>query len=450
MPSYRSKLWLVLAAAIAAPLLVLAWLVPGARDALGAVGVVALISFAAAAYAVGRLVLDPLRALRDAAAALGRGQLGTRLRWRHGDERDAIADALDTMADQLADRLREALEEGERLRAMLHGMVEGVLVVDSKGRIVLANRALRELLSVWGDLEGRTPLEVIRHAALDEVIAAALAQREPVLRELELVDPRERVLAVHAARLGDGAADGAVAVFHDLTEIRRLEGIRRDFVANASHELRTPITAIRGFAETLLQSDVGEERRRSQLEIIARNAERIGRLVDDLLELSRIESRRTLLQPIDVDAVQLGRELLEDLRPMFEQRGLQAELDAEGSQLEVRADRRALEQTLRNLLDNAAKYTDAGGQVRLRIRRDGGSIRLEVEDDGIGIAPAQQTRIFERFYRVDASRSRALGGTGLGLAIVKHLVRAMGGDVTLESGLGRGSSFRVILPAAQP
>jgi two-component system phosphate regulon sensor histidine kinase PhoR len=237
-------------------------------------------------------------------------------------------------------------------------------------------------------------------------------------------------------------------VFHALTEIRRLEAIRSEFVANASHELRTPITAIRGFAETLLRPGVPDEQRTQQLEIIARNAERLAWLVDDLLELSRIEGRRTPLQPSDVDAAQLARELIEDLRPMFDQRGLQAVLHAPERALEVRADRRALEQTLRNLLDNAAKYTDPGGQVRVCLEREADQVRVDVEDTGIGIAPAHHARIFERFYRVGASRSRALGGTGLGLAILKHLVRAMGGGIELESALGRGSRFRLRLPAA--
>jgi two-component system phosphate regulon sensor histidine kinase PhoR len=443
---YRTKLWLLLAASIAVPLLPLLWLDPGAGPAPGIAVLLAVGSFAAAAAALSRLVIRPLREVREHASALGRGELDARLRWHHGDDRDAVATAVDEMADALGDRLGLALEEGERLRAVLEGMVEGVLVVDAKGRIALANRALRELLSVWGDLEGRPPLEVIRHAELDELLRAAIERSEPVVREIELVDPEERVLSVHAARLGGEAAEGAVAVFHDLTDIRRLEAIRSDFVANASHELRTPITAIRGFAETLLGSDPEPARRRSQLEIIRRNAERLGHLVDDLLELSRIESRRTPLQPSDVDAVRLAHEVLEDQAPMFERRGIEATLESAEPALEVRADRRALDQVLRNLLDNAAKYTDPGGRVRVRITRSPRTATLEVADTGIGIAPEHQARIFERFYRVDASRSRALGGTGLGLAIVKHLVRAMDGEVSVESAPGRGSTFRVRLP----
>ncbi len=231
----------------------------------------------------------------------------------------------------------------------------------------------------------------------------------------------------------------------DREQLRRLEGMRRDFVANASHELRTPVTAIRGFAELLATREIPEEERKKQLEIVHQHAERLSALIDDLLELSRIESGGLQLTQVDVDVRKAAQALISDLGPMFARRSIDAMLD-DGEAPRARVDPGALAQVLRNLLDNAAKYTDPGGRVRVSIRPAGDRVRIDVQDTGIGIPKAQQARIFERFYRVDAARSRALGGTGLGLAIVKHLVQACGGEVFLESQPGRGSTFSVTLP----
>jgi two-component system phosphate regulon sensor histidine kinase PhoR len=232
-----------------------------------------------------------------------------------------------------------------------------------------------------------------------------------------------------------------------VSEIHRLEGIRRDFVANVSHELRTPLTAIRGFAETLRTSEVPPEQRRQFLDVILRHADRLTALIEDLLELSRIEggTRELVLEPTDVAA--LARGLIQDLKPRLDAKRLRGELRAEPVPRAL-ADRRALEQVLLNLLDNAIKYSEPGGRIELIVSDSPTGVRIDVTDTGIGIPEADRARIFERFYRVEKARSRDLGGTGLGLAIVKHLVQAQDGEVSVSSREGQGSTFTVRLPAA--
>jgi two-component system phosphate regulon sensor histidine kinase PhoR len=240
---------------------------------------------------------------------------------------------------------------------------------------------------------------------------------------------------------------GTVAVFHDVTELRRLESVRRDFVANASHELQTPLTAIRGFAETLVANDLSREEVRAQLGVILRNSERLENLIRDMRELSRVESRRVPLQPGEVDVVKLTRALLADMEPRLRERSLTASVSDRGA-VTAWADRRAVDQVLSNLLDNALKYTDPGGRITVELEAQPDVVRVSVTDTGIGIPAEHRPRIFERFYRVDTTRSRALGGTGLGLSIVRHLVQAMGGEVYVESEPERGSTFRFTLPRA--
>jgi two-component system phosphate regulon sensor histidine kinase PhoR len=326
-------------------------------------------------------------------------------------------------------------------------MVEGVLVVGSDGRILLANPSLRKLFEIGHDVEGQRPIEAIRNVEIEDLLKQARDAEEPAVREVELGGSRARVLRAHAAGIptADGER-GAVAVFHDVTEARRVEAVRRDFVTNASHELRTPLTAILGFAETLLASKDRDEAARAQVRVIHRNSERLARLVDDLLELSRIESGGVRLEPAPIDVARVAESVLESLAPRLKERSIEARVVDDGAP-QARADRRAVEHVLENLLDNAAKYTEPGGRIEVRARREGDLVAVDVADTGIGISEADQIRVFERFYRVDRARSRDLGGTGLGLSIVKHLVQAMGGEVRLRSALGLGSTFTFTLPS---
>jgi len=227
--------------------------------------------------------------------------------------------------------------------------------------------------------------------------------------------------------------------------VRRLETVRRDFVANASHEIKTPLTAIRGFAETLLGAPLPEENVRAYLQVILNHSERLSRLVEDLLELSRLESGTHELELVDLDVTLLARRLCEELEPRIRERGFEVNIQGTGAP-HARADRRAVEQILSNLLDNALKYSEPGKRVDLRIAAAGPAVRVDVADHGAGIPEADRARIFERFYRVDRGRSREMGGTGLGLAIVKHLVQAQGGEIWVESTPGVGSTFSFTLP----
>jgi two-component system phosphate regulon sensor histidine kinase PhoR len=320
-----------------------------------------------------------------------------------------------------------------------------VLVVDAEERIVLANPRLRELLGTRGEIEGLRPLAAVRNAEVDDALRAALASPAPIHREIELSAPERRVLGVHAASFAIGRARGAVAVFHDMTDLRHLETVRRDFVANASHEIKTPLTAIRGFAETLLSSELPPRDAKGYLEIILRHSERLSRLVEDLLELSRLESGKVTLEPEELDLAALAAKLCRELEPRLRERGISVRIRAEGAP-HAYADARAVEQILENLLDNALKYSDPGKEIEVCVTGQPPNVRVSVVDQGVGIREADRARIFERFYRVDRARTPELGGTGLGLAIVKHLVQASGGEVFVESLPGVGSTFAFTLP----
>ena len=417
------------------------WLL--ALAALLALGVAVGLSWLAAHW-TGRSVRGATATARKLAA----GDLTARTRSADADEVGELARALDGLADSLSTTLGALRSERDLLQGVLQGMTEGVLLLDADGRIVLVNAALRVSLLLDADVVGKLQLEAIRHAGLRDLLEAARRSSSPSAGEIEVEGLKPRRFLVHVSRTQDDAA-GLLAVFVDVTDLRRLETIRKDFVANVSHELRTPVAAVRSAAETLrgaMERDPVAAVRFA--EIIERNAERLQRLVDDLLDLSRIESReyRPNLEPLDVAAVVqqvlgLHRERAEARKLRFASE-LPAELPA------VRADRRALEQILSNLVDNAVKYCPAGAVVTVRAAVEGDRLRFAVEDTGPGIEAQHLPRLFERFYRVDTGRSRELGGTGLGLSIVKHLVEAMGGTVGIDSTPGKGTTFRFALPRA--
>jgi len=420
------------------------------RLSLLAGGAVGLAAAMVLGYALAWYSMRPVERLRRAASRLARGEPAHRLPIGAGDPLAPVADAINQVGDQLRLRLEQVTLEKNQLQAVIDSMVEGVLVVDAKGAILLANTRLRELYDVWGELLGRTPLQAIRNAEMDALLRDAAGTDEPVSREMGTGPPRGAILHGHAIRFpaGHGPRAGTVAVFHDVTELHRLEKVRRDFVANASHELRTPLAAIRGYAERLLEErGRSAAEQRTHAEVIDRHARRLQALVDDLLELSRIESRETSLQLSPVEVADLAATLVRDSRARFDAKSLDVRVRQVGSP-KAWADPRAVEQIVTNLLDNAAKYTEAGGRIDVEVEGTATSVRIAVSDTGIGIPQEDRDRIFERFYRVDKARSRALGGTGLGLAIVKHLVQRLGGQVAVRSDPGRGSRFTVTLPAA--
>lgn len=386
-------------------------------------------------------VARPLVRLRDAAQAIARGAQPV-IDVRGRDEVGDLARALRTLDENLGTRLAELERERSETAALISAMVEGVVACDARGRVTTLNPAAQQLLGVSPHEGMPSALELFRHRAAREAVERTLAGATTAAVEVE-ADGRAMLLSGRALVGG-----GAVFVIHDVTDMKRLEKVRRDFVGNVSHELKTPLTVVRGYAETLLKDDPPPEERRRFLETMLANARRMQHLVDDLLDLSRIESGAWRPEPADVPLEPLVADVWASLREAAAAARLEFEATVTPEATTVRADPEALRQVLLNVLDNAVRYTGTGGRIEVRAARDDAWLRIEVRDTGVGIPGEHLPRIFERFYRVDAARSRELGGTGLGLAIVKHLVEAHGGRVGAASTLGRGTTIRIELPAA--
>ncbi len=412
----------------------------------------------AVAVALARRTLRRIQRLVGFAGKLAAGESPPYLAPERPDDLGVLEAQLGEMARRVGGTIGELRVERERLEAILRGMVEGVLVTDLNGGVVLFNARARALLALPADASprGRPLVELTRDPALGELMRELAAGASIASRDVTLSAGTGPTLQVNAARLrgADGEAFGFVLVLHDVTELRRLEVIRRDFVANVSHELRTPLTAIKGYAETLLGS-AGDERETARrfLAIIDRHSERLGRLINDLLTLSDLELGRT---PMRLNAVAVGS-AVDDVLQIFAEpvarAGVRVEAQVAPGLTPVHADGDRLRQVLINLVDNAIKYTPVGGNVLVRAMpaagvEHAGMVEIAIEDSGIGIPAQDLPRLTERFFRVDKARSRELGGTGLGLAIVKHIVQAHGGSLAISSALGQGTTVRVFFPVA--
>ena len=391
--------------------------------------------------------------LTSVANAMAKGDFEARARLGGTDEFAELGRALDQLSDSLSVTVRQLRAERDRVGRILSGMQEGVLLLDDAGKIALVNPALRQMLLLGADCVGKTPFEVIENEELKRLVESAQSTNATQAAELELFGIKPRRLLVRVVPLA-GEPGGLLAVFVDVTDIRRLESMRKDFVANASHELRTPVTAVRSAAETLrfaMESD--PESATHFLDIIERNAERLQRLVEDLLDLSRIESREFKLTFEDENLHDLVKQVVALFRERAEKKQIRLSADVPDDLPLVRVDRRALEQVLTNLVDNALKYSPEKTSVVVRAREEEGRkgrkrVRVSVVDTGPGIEERHLPRLFERFYRVDTGRSRELGGTGLGLSIVKHLCDALGGSISVESTVGKGSTFSFAIDQA--
>jgi two-component system, OmpR family, phosphate regulon sensor histidine kinase PhoR len=363
------------------------------------------------------------------------------------EEGALLLHALHALEARHATRDAGLYREASTLTALLDGMAEGIWVTDAEGTVVRHNDALRGMLLSAGEINGQRPLALLRHDSLNEAVLLACRERVATRLELTLDDVLSRTLAIRVTPLG-GDLPGSAAVFHDVTELRHLEKVRKDFVANVSHELRTPITAIRGYAETLQSGALRDPQVAPKMvDIIHRQSERLSELVEDLLELSRLESREVKLRVRDVSLAVAANRAAEVVRHKAQGKRISLELKVP-AELVAQGDERGLEQVLLNLLDNAVKYTPEGGRVTVTGHLEEDRCVVHVRDSGVGIEPRHLTRIFERFYRVDKGRSRDMGGTGLGLSIVKHLLGAMGGEVQVESQPNEGSTFTILLPVA--
>jgi two-component system, OmpR family, phosphate regulon sensor histidine kinase PhoR len=409
----------------------------------------------AAAYALARRAARPLRELSRAAARLAGGEFEARLPAPEVAELSDLAGAIDAIRDQLVERGLTIGRQGTQQQAVLGSMIEGVLAIDARQRIVSINQGAADLLGLDVESVLLKPLqEVVRNPDLRRFALLAIDCREPVEDDIILRGVRDRTIRVRGTALRDVSGEGgAVIVLNDVTDLQRLENVRRDFVANVSHELKTPIASIKGFVETLLDGaaeDPADSRR--FLEIIARQADRLESIIEDLLALSRIEQTEGAGN-LPVDRVPLATVLAEaiaDCRPRAADRKVHLE---SGCNDELIADVNAalIEQAVINLVDNAIKSSEPGRTVRIFAAADAavpGGVTITVRDQGCGIAPEHLPRLFERFYRVDKARSRKAGGTGLGLSIVKHIVQAHGGTIAVESEPGVGSTFTIRLPAA--
>jgi two-component system phosphate regulon sensor histidine kinase PhoR len=419
------------------------------RDTLITASVLLFALFVVVASLMLRFTSRGLGALTEVARRMVAGDLEARSGLEGEERLPELGRTLDKLARGLSSSLKELRGERDRMAGILEGMQEGVILLDAKRRIVVLNPALREMLLLPADAIGKPLLEVVRNAELRDLFDEASRADEPTTQEVEIGNIKPRRLLARVARM-PGEARQLVAVFVDVTEVRRLESMRRDFVANVSHELRTPVTSIRSAAETLIDGAASDPAAAGAfIAIIDRNATRLHQLVEDLLDLSRIEARgfrlsfeAIELKPIFSQVMGLFRERASKKNVMLEER-------ASGEVPKVRADRRALEHVLTNLIDNAVKYCGPGTHVWVSVATSAEAVTVSVADDGPGIDERHLPRIFERFYRVDAGRSRDVGGTGLGLSIVKHLVEAMEGTVSVESRLNQGTTFSFTLKRAE-
>ncbi len=424
-------------------LVVLAWMLLG-------LGVAGFVLFAATLLVFGIYIRSrvsaPLERLRDRVRRLGRGEDDSAIP-SAGDPliRD-VGDAVRDLTESLSSRIRELSDSRAHLESVLGAMADGVLVFDTESRITLANESIQSLLSTPRDLIGQTCLDAFRNEEFDQAVRGVFAVAEP--RCIELHPNEAQTIRVQLAPVfaqGQGRAEAVTAVLHDLTEIRQTERIRTDFVANVSHEFKTPLTSIRGSAETLLSESEGEESATTGfLRMIDRNARHLESLVGDLLELARLEAEL----PSRTEHVDVGSIVRDQLALRHASSRALMKVEVDCPPFEVRADPSRLTTAIANLLDNAVAHNRPDGKIQIAGRVEGAHFVLEVADSGDGIPQHELPRIFERFYRVDKARTRESGGTGLGLAIAKHAVESQGGELFAESQVGSGSKFSIKLPIA--
>ena len=416
----------------------LLWAISGLAIALG--------------YAVWRRWIAPWDWVENMIRQVARGERPRTFLLNGGSAPRRVGLALEAVFNLQQQLNHQIAERAVGTETIFAAMQDGLLVVDTRHRISLVNRSLRHLFGLGDSIVGHPILEIIREADLDRLIAETLRTGTPQGHELIISDsqsnsPRRMQLSAVAMKSETDTPNGAVVLFHDITQLKQADEIRRDFVANVSHELRTPLSILRGYIETLLD-DPGTSRDELEriLEVMKRHSSRLGVLVDDLLTLAQLESANPDLQLSDVRVRELFAAIVHDWAKKFAEKKLSVDIAIAANLPVIRADETRLQEVLYNLLDNSLKYTQPGGKIRLQAQRHGDEIALSVGDTGLGISETDLPRVFERFYRADKARSRELGGTGLGLSIVKHIAQMHGGRVEAESELGRGTTIRVLLP----
>jgi len=400
---------------------------------------------------ISRRISRPIEQMKDTAQRFAAGELGLRVPVPKQIELAELALALNEMARQLQKKFETITRQRNESDAILSSMVEGVLAVDSQGHIVSVNKAAANFLDIdRTKAQGRNVEEVIRNPDLQKYVQNILSEENPGETDIVLSGKDERIIRLDGAGLTDGKGhrSGAVIVLSDMTRVRRLENLRRDFVANVSHELRTPITSIKGFVETLQEGAITEPKEAERfLRIIARHSDRLNAIVEDLLTLSSLEEggkdRKIAFEKKSVRPMLAS--VIEMSLIKAEEKDITINLDCD-KDIQAKMNTALLEQAVLNLVDNAVKYSEQGARIQITVAKTDGMVAISVRDNGCGIARKYQDRIFERFYVVDKSRSRKLGGTGLGLAIVKHIAEVHGGYITVQSTIGAGSTFTMYLP----
>ncbi len=419
------------------------------------VGVAVVTLLVVTATVTGYRWTKALNELRKRIVALGEGKPARPVLTRVCGPVGRLTRLFDEVVPGLDARVAQLEQDRQQLSAVLSGMAEGVIAIDGRRRLLFANASADRLFGLGTGSVGRLVPELIRSPHVQEAVEATLAGSEPYRGEISLAgrEPgmraQPRVLSVHGTPLPGSPPTGALLVFHDVTELRRLERMRQDFVANVSHELKTPLASIKAYTETLLDGALHDENVNARfLRRIEEQAERLSQLILDLLSLARLESGQNVFEHSPLVLASAIATCVESHRGRIEAKSqaLSLDLGALDGETLVLVDEEAIRQILDNLIDNAIKYTPEGGSIRVRGQAAGSTVSFEVADTGIGIPRDDLPRVFERFYRVDQARSRELGGTGLGLSIVKHLVQSLGGQVTVDSRIGAGSRFTVQLP----
>jgi len=399
-------------------------------------------------------LISPLEEMASIAQDMARGNLEQEIRIFAQDEIGDLARSINYMARQLKTNIDDIIAEKNRIQAILASMADGVIAMDPWGRVILVNPVVEKLFGITQEASrGKNILRIIRNNELEKMINHALETGQPIDKLVEIQTPDPFIFYVNVTPFKNGGAEqgGLVAVLKDITERKRVEEMRSDFVANVSHELRTPLTSIRGFAETLLDGAVEDPKvARPFLEIINTETERLSRLIDELLNLSKIEDKRAIpnWQPLNIG--NLIDRAVTILKPKALEKEITIDVEASETIPVFEGDADMMCQVLINLIDNSISYTQSGGEIHIRASAGAHELKVDVQDNGIGIPQESLHRVFERFYRVDKARSREQGGTGLGLSIVKHIIDAHHGTVQVESNLGVGSTFSFVLPLAIP
>lgn len=419
------------------------------RIALGGL-LIALLAAGISLY-VSRRISRPIEKMKQAAEYFARGDLSHRLPDSDLMELGSLSAAMNAMAAQLEDHIKTVINQRNEIEAVLSSMVEGVIAVDMDERIISLNPAAARIFGINpAQLRGQSVQEMIRNSRMQQFVGKALGSEANLEEDITLYQDRERIVYTHSAPLQDasGKRNGILIVINDVTHLRQLENVRRDFAASVSHEIKTPLTAIKGFVETLRYNTVSDpEESKRFLEIIAKHGDRLTAIIEDLMKLSRIEQQDENKEiKLEQSPIQkLIQRAIQSCREKADAKNIKIDLDCQ-EDLAAKIDPTLIEQAVFNLLDNAINYSHEQGVVKVSAFKKDREITISIQDHGIGIAKEHIPRLFERFYRADKARSRSLGGTGLGLAIVKHIALAHGGRVSADSFPDKGSTFSLHLP----